>query len=76
MEPQARVSESTINTLESLLEEARQGTLLGVAFIGLPRGRQPIWGWAGRASQDPCLALGAVRLLDDEMVRYAKAKGK
>lgn len=74
MKPQASVSKSTVDTLESLLEEARKGTLLRVAFIGLPRGRQPTWGWVGRASQDPYLALGAIKVLDNEMLRYAKNK--
>ncbi|ADE14143.1 hypothetical protein Nhal_0970 [Nitrosococcus halophilus Nc 4] len=73
MAPQSNhISAGTVDTLKKLLEDAQKGQLIGVAFVGVMRGRRVTKGWSGYAGQDPHFALGALRQLDHELIMYAK----
>lgn len=69
------VSEGTVIALEHLLSQAKDGQLIGVAFIGILRGRRPINGFAGYAGQDPLFAIGAIQRLNQELIEQAKERG-
>lgn len=68
------VSESTVDVLKDLLKDAETGTLIGIAFISVERGRRPDFGWSGYAHQDPYFTLGAIDQLHDIMLEKAKEK--
>jgi hypothetical protein len=68
------VSKSTVSTLETLLDQAKEGQLVGIAFIGILRSRQPINGFAGYAGQDPYFAMGAMDGLHEMLSNQAKRK--
>ncbi|QBQ56536.1 hypothetical protein E3U44_10735 [Nitrosococcus wardiae] len=67
-------SEGTVDTLKKLLKAAEQGRIIGIAFIGVARGRRVVKGWSGYAGQDPNFALGALRQLDQELLMHARRK--
>jgi hypothetical protein len=43
------VSQSTIEILENLLEQAKSGELVGLIYIGIKQGDRNRYGWAGEA---------------------------
>lgn len=55
------VSASTIEILESLLEQAKSGELVGIAYIGVKQGERNRYGWADDAGHDPLATLGGIR---------------
>lgn len=67
-------SRGTIKALEDLLGQAREGQLIGVAFVGVLRGRRPIKGFSGHVSQDPLFAMGAIQRLNEDLLEHAKAR--
>jgi hypothetical protein len=68
------VSKGTVTALEYLLDQAKQGQLIGIAFAGILRGRRPINGFSGYASQDPHFAMGVVRELNEVLLEQARKK--
>ncbi|QBQ55783.1 helix-turn-helix domain-containing protein [Nitrosococcus wardiae] len=54
--------------------DASQGHIIGVAFIGIARGRRVVKGWSGYADKDPNFALDALRQLDQELLMHARRK--
>ena len=61
------VSHETIEALQQLLEQAKQGELVGLAFVALMKRRRYIVNTAGECRNDPTLTRGMVMALDDEL---------
>jgi predicted transcriptional regulator len=69
------VSQSTIEILENLLEQAKSGELVGLIYIGIKQGDRNRYGWAGEAGCDPLVALGALERLKIALLEDAKERG-
>lgn len=65
-------SHDTISELQKLLSEAELGDLMGIAFIGLYRGRGISIGYTGTICKDPLLAVGPIQLLSNDLLSAAK----
>lgn len=63
------LSTETIECLEQLLERARSGDVIGLAFAAMLRERSYIVDSAGEAHRNPTFGLGMVRMLDNELTR-------
>lgn len=61
------VSHDTVETLERLLNEARSGVIVGLAFAAMCRQREFITAAAGAAYLDPVFARGMVAALDEHL---------
>jgi hypothetical protein len=62
------VSDDTIAALESLLERARAGEIIGLAYAAMARERRFVADTAGEANRNPTYTLGMVRALDELVV--------
>jgi hypothetical protein len=60
-------SDSTIGVLESLLEDAHSGNVVGIAFVALRKRRQFVMGATGEARRNPVFARGMLACLDDAL---------
>lgn len=72
MKPPFRLVPDTISTdteeaLAQLLDLAKRGELIGVAFAGMLRQRRYFVNTAGEAHRNPTFARGCVSALDDEL---------
>ena len=67
-------SRGTINALRKLLDDAENGHLIGIAFIGVVRGRRPVFGCTGYANQDPLFTVGTMQRLNEALLDQAKEK--
>ena len=63
------ISHDTVQCLEQLLEQARGGQITGLAYAATVKPKRYIVNTAGEAHQNPTLARGMVRALDDELGR-------
>lgn len=63
------VSGDTVQALEYLLQEARAGRLVGLAWVCMIRGRLYEVDAAGEAKRLPTYARGLLRRLDDELAK-------
>ena len=63
----AKISHDTISTLVSLLQEARAGQIIGLAFVALHQGSEYSVDIAGEVRQAPTHARGMVAVLDDQL---------
>jgi hypothetical protein len=63
------VSSDTVKCLETLLEQARRGQVLGLAYAAMLRKRAYVVNAAGEAHRNPTFARGCVQALDDELGR-------
>lgn len=61
------LSHDTIQCLEAMLDEARSGELIGIAFGAIFKRRTYIVNSAGEAYRSPTFARGIVAALDDEL---------
>ncbi|MBA3589691.1 hypothetical protein [Methylibium sp.] len=61
------VSTDMVECLETLLEHARKGELIGLAFAGLLKRRGYIVNTAGELHRNPTFARGIVAALDDQL---------
>lgn len=61
------LSEDTIECLEQLLDAAKRGHLLGLAYAAMLRRREFITNTAGECRRNPVFARGIVASLDDEL---------
>jgi hypothetical protein len=61
------ISTDTEKALLQMLELARKGELIGIAFAGMTRGRKFFVNTAGEAHRSPTFARGMVAALDDEI---------
>jgi hypothetical protein len=59
--------------LNRLAELARNGQLIGVAFVGVLRGRRFTTGWVGEAGRDPVFTIGALDHLHDDLLNRTNA---
>lgn len=67
----AAVSQDTIDCLTELLDLARRGELIGVAFCAMYRRRKYVVDAAGEPHRNPTFARGMVAALDDVPSRRA-----
>lgn len=61
------LSEETIECLETLLDRARRGQVIGIAFAVMLKRRAYIVNSAGEAHRNPTFARGMVAALDDQL---------
>lgn len=66
------LSGDSVEVLEALLEEARAGRLIGIAFAAMYRQRRYIVNTAGEARRSPTFSLGMVQMLADELRRLER----
>lgn len=52
------VSQDTVETLENLLRDARDGQVSGVVFVAMKKGRRFTLATTGSAAKDPVTVLG------------------
>jgi hypothetical protein len=71
-----RVSNDTVEALETLLEQARNGEVIGVAFVAMLKRRGYIADAAGEAYRNPTFARGMIRALDDKLAHRVAGDGK
>lgn len=64
---QGSVSTDTITCLEALLEDARRGSVIGIAYTAMLKRRGYIVNSAGEAHRNPTFARGMVAALDDHL---------
>lgn len=64
-----RISDDTVVALEELLEDARAGRLIGMAFAGMYQQRKYIVNTTGEVTRSPTFARGMVAVLDDYIGR-------
>lgn len=63
------LSTDTAEALAQLLDLAKRGELIGVAFAGMLKQRRYFVNTAGEAHRNPTFARGCVSALDDELGR-------
>lgn len=61
------LSNDTIECLEQLLEQARRGAIIGLAFAVMLKKRGYIVNTAGEAYRNPTFARGMINALDDQL---------
>lgn len=61
------VSNDTVQCLETLLDRARAGEVIGIAFAAALRHRAYITNSAGECHRSPTWARGMVAALDDQL---------
>jgi len=61
------VSHDTVVCLETLVEQARRGEIVGLAFGAILRRNNYIVNTAGEAYRNPTFARGVIAALDDEL---------
>lgn len=61
------ISDDTVLALEQLLEHAKRGQLIGLAFVGMYRRREYIVNVTGEAKRSPTFTRGMLMALDDKM---------
>lgn len=66
IEPDA-LSRDTVECLEQLLERAKRGEIIGLAFAAMCRRRRYFLDTAGEAHRNPTFARGMIAALDDEL---------
>lgn len=66
------VSPDTILALEELLESAKSGKLLGIAFVAMYHSREYSADATGEAKRNPTFTRGMLRALDDRLGDLAR----
>lgn len=67
----AQLSEDTIECLERLLEEAKSGQVIGIAFAALMRRRHYITHACGEVLRERVYTRGMLRELDDGLSKHS-----
>ena len=62
-----RVSTDTVECLKLLLNRARRGEVIGLAYCAMLKQREYIVNTAGTAYESPTFARGMVAALDDQL---------
>jgi hypothetical protein len=62
-----QLSQDTIECLEKLLNEARSGRLIGIAFAGILKHQKYIHHSCGEVNRQRVLTRGILRELDDNL---------
>lgn len=65
----AEASCDTVLALEHLLDEARKGRIIGVAYVAMLKHRRYVVHAAGEAHRNPTFARGMLATLDDSLSR-------
>lgn len=65
------ISDDTVEALEQLLDEARRGRVIGIAFAAMMKRRTFIVNAAGEAKRNPVFTRGMLACLDDTLGRQA-----
>jgi hypothetical protein len=73
---QNHVSTDTVEALQQLLEQARAGEVIGVAFVAMLKRRGYIADAAGEAYRNPTFTRGMIRALDDRLAQRVEGDGK
>lgn len=60
-------SEDVVQALEALLEQARRGELIGIAYAAMYKRRRYAVDTAGECRHSPTFTRGMVRALDDRL---------
>ena len=81
MKPPFRLIPDTLSTdtaeaLAQLLDLARRGELIGVAFAGMLKQRRYFVNTAGEAHRNPTFARGIVAALDDSLSNRIHHRGE
>lgn len=63
------ISSDTVQCLETLLEMAKSGELIGVALVAMLKRRDYFTHATGEARRNPTFTRGMLRVLDDDMGR-------
>lgn len=61
------ISNDTVESLEQLLEHARRGEVIGLAFAAMLKRRGYIVNSSGEAFRNPTFSRGMLRALDDKL---------
>lgn len=61
------ISSDTIECLETLLDQARRGQIIGLAFAAMLKRRGYIANSAGEAHRNPTFTRGMIAALDDQL---------
>ena len=61
------LSNDTIECLESMLDQARRGQIIGVAFVAMLKRRSYIVNTTGEAQRNPTFTLGMLHALQDRL---------
>lgn len=70
------VSNDTVEALEQLLEAARAGLIIGLAFGAMLKRKRYLVNCAGEACRDPTTARGMVCALDDELAVLVQSRAE
>lgn len=65
------ISSDSVAALEALLNDAKKGYLIGVAFVAMYKRRRFIANATGEAKRSPVFTRGMVASLDDKLSRQA-----
>lgn len=68
------LSVDTVECLEELLDEARRGEVIGVAFAAMYRRRKYIVDTTGEAHRNPTFARGCIAALSDLLGKRARGE--
>jgi len=71
-----RLSHDTVEALEQLLDAARKGSIIGVAFCAMQKRRTFIHNAAGEARRNPTFTRGMLASLDDELSAMVQNPGR
>lgn len=61
------LSHDTVEALQSLLDDAREGRIIGVAFCAMYKQRRFIVNTAGEAHRNPVFTRGMIACLNDTL---------
>jgi hypothetical protein len=67
-------STDTVEALEHLLEEARAGRVIGIAYVAMHKTYDYTIDIAGETKRCPTLTRGMLHLLDDELATLLRNK--
>jgi hypothetical protein len=62
------ISNDTVEALSTLLEQAKQGALIGIAFAAMYNEGGYLVDAAGEAHRSPTFSRGMIRALDDKLI--------
>lgn len=66
------VSHNTVECLRLLLDQAKRGEVIGVAYAAMLKKRAYIVNTAGSAYESPTFSRGMVQALDDQLSRRVR----
>lgn len=61
------ISRDTVECLEMLLDQARRGHIIGLAYAAMLKKRTYITNTAGEAHRNPTFSRGMIATLDDQL---------